>query len=158
MNMKKLILMISLTGLIFTAACKKTTDDNNTTTAKPANVSGKTRQEIFMIQKWRLINWRDSAHTGIESPGIDNCAKDDTYEFKTTSKYTLNRGTTKCDVAELLNEDFTWSMASANDTKVNIFGYQFNIIYMTGEKIELRRDFPITGGLSTSILTWEWAH
>jgi hypothetical protein len=158
MQKTNLLLLISAATLLFTAACKKTTDDGTTPAAKAPNVSGKTKQEIFMIQKWRLISWRDSAHTGIESPGIDNCAKDDTYDFKTTSKYTLNRGSNKCDAGELLTEDYSWNMASANASEVNMFTYQWNIIYMSGEKIELRRDRPITGGLSTSILTFEWNH
>lgn len=156
--MRKLLFLTAVSALAFLSACKKDpSGSNNSTTPKPADITGKTKQQIFMIQKWTILNWRDSSHLG-DYEAIENCMKDDKYEFKSTSSYTLNRGTSKCDPSEPLTDNYTWSMASPNDTKVNVFGNQYDIISMSGEMIELRRYFPVTGGLATQILKLGWTY
>lgn len=155
--MKNTLLILSAFLLLAISACKKDDPSGSNTTVKPADITGKTNQQVFMIQKWTLISWRDSSHAQ-DAEAITACSKDDKYEFKTTTKFTQNRGTSKCDPMEKLEEDYSWSMASANATKVTIFGFTYDIVKMTGEKIELRREFPVTGGLATQILLWEYAH
>lgn len=157
--MKYIVFFLALAGLTFASSCKKdgNNDNNNTGTVKPADITGKTRQQVFMIQKWNLISWRDSSHAQ-DSEALSACDKDDTYEFKSTTKFTQNRGTKKCSPSEKLEEEYSWSMASANDTKVTIFGYTYDIVIMTGSKIELRRLFPVSGGLATQIVTFQYAH
>lgn len=156
MKVKHIILAISVLSLTLGSACKKKTDDPGTNnTGKPADITGKTNQQVFMIQKWTIKSWRDSSLNG-DFGALENCNKDDKYEFKTTTSYQLNRGTSKCDPSEDLTQNFSWSMASPTSDKVTVFGYTYDIVRVSGESIELRRYFPVTGGMATQIIVLYW--
>lgn len=141
--MKNYLLTIGLAGLILVSACKKET--TSTTTDSTPSITGKTNQQIFMMQKWFLKSWRDSTLTA-DSDAVEACMKDDTYEFKTTTLYILDRKGTYCSQGEPATENYSWSMPSATSTSVNVFGQTYTIESMTGDLITLTREYPANGG------------
>lgn len=135
--MKKILLMMTVVGVLLTSACKKDSDDS---ADKAPDVSGKTNQQIFMIQPWKVYTWRDSSVAG-DFENIESCAKDDVYTFKTTTLLQLTANT-KCDPMQSATEDYAWSMSSPTANTVNIWGFSWSIVKINGDKIELRKTTP----------------
>ncbi len=124
------------------AACKK--DGKDSTDGTPS-IAGKTKQQVFMMQKWYLTNFRDSSLAS-DVDYVEPCTQDDTYEFKSSSLYTQDRVGTFCSTGEPATENYPWSMASANASTVTIFSQTYIIESMSGDKIVISREFPATGG------------
>ena len=135
---------MGLAGLLFLGACKKD-DDKTTNTDGTPSIVGKNNQQIFMMQKWHLKSWRDSTMTA-DAEAVEACMKDDTYEFKTTTLYELNRMATVCISGEPTTENYSWSMASGSSNTVTIFGKSYTISKMTGDNIIIFREYPASGG------------
>jgi hypothetical protein len=133
----KLFLLAAAGMLLTVAACKKktTTDDGN------ISIAGKTKQEVFMMQKWKLGSWVDSNSTG-KSDGLDNCTKVHSYEFKSTTSYILDRHT--CPNGDPQTETFSWSMASPNASEVTLWG-TYTIVKQTATAITLQREITMLG-------------
>lgn len=142
----KLFLLATATMLLTIAACKKktTTDDGNT------SIDGKSKQEIFMMQKWKLGSWIDSNSTGV-TDGMDNCIKVHSYEFKSTTSYILDRHT--CTNGDPQTETFSWSMSSANASEVTLWG-KYNIIKQTAQAITLQRNIIMLGYPTVETVTF----
>ncbi len=130
-----------MAGIAMLAACKKDGKDSDGT----PSIAGKSKQQVFMMQKWFLTNFRDSSLAS-DVDYIESCAQDDTYEFKSTSLYTQDRMGTVCSGGEPATENYPWSMASADAGSVTIFSKTYTIESMSGDKIVLSREFPATGG------------
>ena len=144
--MKKIIFSISAVAMLFAASC-----DSNGTNGGAIDISGKTKQEVFMLHAWDLSSWNDSSSQDNVS-NIDACMKDDYYTFITTSQVEINRSSLKCDPSEPITEKFAWNMASANDSKVTLFNYSWDIASMTGEQIVLRRQYLYNFGGTTEYI------
>ncbi len=123
------------------AACKK---DGKTSDGTPS-IEGKTKQQVFQMQKWFLTNFRDSSMAS-DVDYVEPCSQDDTYEFKSTTLYTQDRVGTVCSAGEPATENYPWSMVTANASTVTIFSQTYTIESMSGDKIVLSREFPATGG------------
>ena len=144
--MKKIIFSISAVAMLFAASC-----DSNGSNGGAIDISGKTKQEVFMMHAWDLSSWNDSSSQDNVS-NIDACMKDDYYTFITTSQVEINRSSVKCDPTEAATEKFTWNMASANDSKVTLFNYSWDIASLTGEQIVLRRQYLYNFGGTTEYI------
>jgi hypothetical protein len=143
MIMKKTLLTLSAAALLFITGCDSDTKSNG----NAIDISGKTKQEVFMLHSWELSSWLDSSSQD-QVENIEACAKDDFYTFNTTSQVQVNRNTVKC-VAGETNDVFPWSMTAPNDTKVSLFTYTWDIASMTGEQIVLRRKYYFNIGGTT---------
>ena len=144
--MKKFIFSISAVAMLFAASCDSTGSNGGA-----IDISGKTKQEVFMLHAWDLSSWNDSSSQDNVS-NIDPCMKDDFYTFISTSQVEINRSAVKCDPAEAATEKFAWSMASANDNMVTVFGYTWDISSLTGEQIVLRRKYLYNFGGTTEYI------
>ncbi|MFM7639225.1 MAG: hypothetical protein ACKO67_05785 [Bacteroidota bacterium] len=144
--MKKFIFSISALAMLFAASC-----DSGSSNGNAIDISGKTKQEVFMLHAWELSSWNDSSSQDNYS-NIDACMKDDFYNFISTSQVEINRGAQKCDPMDPATEKFAWNMASPNDTKVTLFNYSWDIASMTGEQIVLRRQYLYNFGGTTEYI------
>lgn len=144
--MKKIIFSISAVAMLFAASC-----DSNGTTGGAIDISGKTKQEVFMLHAWDLSSWNDSSSQD-NYDNIEACMKDDFYTFISTSQVEINRSTSKCDPAEAATEKFAWSMTSADASQVTVFGYTWDISSLTGEQIVLRRKYLYNFGGTTEYI------
>jgi hypothetical protein len=146
MKSKYYLLALGLV-LLGAAACKKKTTNNNTTGGN-IDITGKSKQEVFMMQKWKVGAWVDSSELFPNQDVLDQCQKDDSYSFFSTSAYTLDRGTCK-NSGELQTENLAWSMPSANSTSVTIWGLTFTIVSQTSTTITIQRTYTDGGGYPT---------
>lgn len=144
--MKKIIFSISAVAMLFAASC-----DSNGTTGGAIDISGKTKQEVFMLHAWDLSSWNDSSSQD-NYDNIEACMKDDFYTFISTSQVEINRSSVKCDPAEVATEKFAWNMASADASQVTVFGYTWDISSLTGEQIVLRRKYLYNFGGTTEYI------
>jgi hypothetical protein len=144
--MKKFIFIISAATLMFAASC-----DSNGSNGGAIDISGKTKQEVFMMHAWDLSSWNDSSSQD-NFDNIEACMKDDFYTFITTSQVEINRSSVKCDPTEAATEKFAWNMASPDATQVTVFGYSWDISSLTGEQIVLRRKYLYNFGGTTEYI------
>jgi hypothetical protein len=144
--MKKIIFSISAVAMLFAASC-----DSNGTNGGAIDISGKTKQEVFMLHAWDLSSWNDSSSQD-NYDNIEACMKDDFYTFISTSQVEINRSSLKCDPAEVATEKFAWNMASADASQVTVFGYTWDISSLTGEQIVLRRKYLYNFGGTTEYI------
>jgi len=144
--MKKFIFSISALAMLFAASC-----DSGSSNGNAIDISGKTKQEVFMLHAWELSSWNDSSSQDNYS-NIDACMKDDFYNFISTSQVEINRGAQKCDPSDPATEKFAWNMASPDDTKVTLFNYSWDIASLTGEQIVLRRKYLYNFGGTTEYI------
>lgn len=144
--MKKIIFSISSVVVLFAASC-----GSEGTKGGAIDISGKTKQEVFMMHAWDLSSWNDSSSQD-NYDNIEACMKDDFYSFISTSQVEINRSTLKCDPAEKPTENFAWSMVSANDPQVTVFNYTWDIASLTGEQIVLRRKYLYNFGGTTEYI------
>jgi hypothetical protein len=129
-------------------SCKKKTSVI-TPLDKDPDIAGKTKQEVFMMQPWYLVNWIDSSKGG-QFENIETCSQDNTYTFNTSSNMVLDRGSVQCNMAELKIENMAWSMKIPNDTAITVFGNVWRIEAQTGGMMKIRyRNFDV--GLSNYI-------
>ena len=138
--MKKALFTLSAAALLFITGCESDIVSDN----KAIDISGKTKQEVFMLHSWELSSWLDSSSQD-QVENIEACAKDDFYTFNSTSQVQVNRNAIKC-IAGESNDVFPWSMTDPNSTKVTLFTYTWDIASMTGEQIVLRRKYYFTIG------------
>jgi len=143
MIMKKTLLTLSAAALLFIAGC----DPDSKTNGNAIDISGKTKQEVFMLHSWELSSWLDSSSQD-QVENIEACAKDDFYTFSTTSQFQVNRNTIKCNTGET-NDVLSWSMTNPNSTQVTMFTYTWDITSMTGEQVVLRRKYFFNIGGTT---------
>lgn len=134
--MRKIIYSISAIGLMALAACGGDGNSNNNGTI---DISGKTKQEVFMLHSWALTSWIDSGQ-GEKTESIETCKKDDTYDFTSTTSFKVTNNT-KCDPSDNTEDILSWGMTSANASSVVIFSQNWDIAKMTGEKITLTRKY-----------------
>ncbi len=141
--MKKTLLTLSAAALLFITGC----DSGSKSNGNAIDISGKTKQEVFMLHSWEMSSWLDSsAQDQVEN--IEACAKDDYYTFTSTSQVQVNRNTIKCTAGEA-NDIFPWSMSDPNAKQVTLFTYTWDIASMTGEQIILRRKYLFNIGGTT---------
>ena len=141
--MKKTLFTLSAAALLFITGC----DSGSKTNGNAIDISGKTKQEVFMLHSWEMSSWLDSSSQDqVES--IDACKKDDFYTFNSTTQVQVNRNTIKC-VAGETNDVYPWSMTDPNATQVTLFTYTWDIASMTGEQIVLRRKYYFNIGGTT---------
>ncbi|MBL7812586.1 MAG: hypothetical protein JNL57_10220 [Bacteroidetes bacterium] len=129
--MKKLSLILSAAMLLLFAACEKKTK----TPSDPGdpNVTGKTNQQIFMIQPWTMSSWVDSSSAGVVN-NMESCNLDDYYTFKTTTSYEVNQGSNVC-AGSPQTQNNPWAMSSASANQVTMFTWVWDIVTITGGKI-----------------------
>ncbi|MFN6292577.1 MAG: hypothetical protein ACK4ZQ_00715 [Bacteroidota bacterium] len=144
--MKKIIFSISALVVLFAASC-----GSDGTNGGAIDISGKTKQEVFMMHAWDLSSWNDSSSQD-NYDNIEACMKDDFYSFISTSQVEINRASLKCDDAEKPTEKFAWSMASADASQVTVFNYTWDISSLTGEQIVLRRKYLYNFGGTTEYI------
>lgn len=144
--MKKFILSISAVAMLFAASC-----DSNGSNGGAIDISGKTKQEVFMMHAWDLSSWNDSSSQD-NFDNVEACMKDDYYTFITTSQVEINRSKVKCDPTEAATEKFSWDMASPDATQVTVFGYTWDISSLTGEQIVMRRKYLYNFGGTTEYI------
>ena len=143
--MKKILLTISALTLLFASSC-----DSNSSNKGAIDISGKTKQEVFMLHSWELISWLDSSFQD-KYDNIEPCMKDDVYAFISTNQFEITINT-KCNPSDLPTVKQSWSMASENDTKVTMFSNLWDISSMTGEQIILRRKYYYNFGGTTDYM------
>ena len=144
--MKKLIFSLTAVALIFATSCEW-----DKTNSGAIDISGKTKQEVFMLHAWELSSWNDSSSQD-NFDNIEACMKDDFYNFISTSQVEINRSTLKCDPSDALTEKLAWNMATANDAQVTVFSYTWDIASLTGEQIVLRRKYLYNFGGTTEYI------
>ncbi len=136
--MKNILLSAMMLGAVaFVASC----DDGNSTNNNNGtiDISGKTKQEVFMMHSWKLTSWIDSGQ-GEKTESIEQCKQDDVYDFTTTSSFKVTNNQ-KCDPSDKDVDVLSWSMSSPNGVDVNFFGVNWKIKSLTGEKIVLNRKY-----------------
>jgi hypothetical protein len=137
--MKNILLSAMMLGAVaFVASCDdgNSTNNNNNGTV---DISGKTKQEVFMMHSWKLTSWIDSGQ-GEKTESIEQCKQDDVYDFTTTSSFKVTNNQ-KCDPSDKDVDVLSWSMSSPNGVDVNFFGVNWKIKSLTGEKIVLNRKY-----------------
>lgn len=145
--MRKIIFSLSAFALLFAASCESSGGSNS----GAIDISGKTKQEVFMSHAWELSSWNDSSSQD-NFDNIEACMKDDFYNFISTSQVEINRSALKCEPTEKSSEKLAWNMASSNATQVTIFGYTWDISALTGEQIILRRKYLYNFGGTTEYI------
>ncbi|MBL7812582.1 MAG: hypothetical protein JNL57_10200 [Bacteroidetes bacterium] len=123
--------------LLLSALCFNACKDKAVEPTPEPDITGKTRQEIFMVRPWRILNWKDSSKAGIFE-NIETCSHDNTYTFSTNSNLILDRGAVQCNSAELRTENMSWSMVSPNDTLVQVFNSSWRILSQTSRTMSIR--------------------
>ena len=141
--MKKALFTLSAVALFLITGC----DSGSKTNGNAIDISGKTKQEVFMLHPWELSSWLDSSSQD-QIDNIEACMKDDYYTFTSTSQDQVNRNSIKCTAGET-NDVFPWSMSDPNATQVTLFTYTWDIASMTGEQIVLRRKYYFNIGGTT---------
>ena len=66
MIMKKTLLTLSAAALLFITGC----DSDSKSNGNAIDISGKTKQEVFMLHSWELSSWLDSLTLGILLPTL----------------------------------------------------------------------------------------
>lgn len=137
MKMKNSVIgLLAVSGLLFAAACKKKgSDDGN------IDISGKTNQQVFMMQPWKVGSWIDSTSTG-KDDALDPMMKDDKFTFNSTTQYIHDRFSTRAS-GEAATENEPWSMTSANASTVTLMGATYTILGKTSTAITLSRTYMI---------------
>lgn len=125
-----------LGAVAFLASCD---DGNSTNNNGTIDISGKTKQEVFMMHSWKLTSWIDSGQ-GEKTESIEPCKQDDVYNFTTTSTFKVITNQ-KCDPSDNAEDVFSWSMLSPDGVDVNFFGVNWKITHLSGEKIVLNRKY-----------------
>lgn len=146
--MKKILVSALLLGTLgFIASCE---DGGTTNNNGKVDISGKTKQEVFMMHSWKLTSWIDSGQ-GEKTESIEQCKQDDVYDFSTTTSFKVTNNQ-KCDPSDKDVDVFSWGMSTPDGVDVNFFGVNWKITSLSGEKITLNRkylfNFP-TGATDT---------
>ncbi len=143
--MKKNLILLSTLTLLLASSC-----DSLSSNKGAIDISGKTKQEVFMLHGWELSSWIDSSFQD-KYDNIEPCMKDDVYTFISTNQLEINTNT-KCNPSDLPTQKQSWSMNDANDSKVTMFGFLWDISSMTGEQIILRRKYYYNFGGTTDYM------
>lgn len=148
--MRLKFLLLAAAGVLLTvAACKKktTTDDQN------QSIDGKTKQEVFMMQKWKIGSWTDSNSNTGKVDAMDDCIRVHSYNFNTTTNYVLDRHT--CTNGDPQTETLGWSMSSPNATQVTFSGWgTYTIVKQTAQAITLQREIVLLGYNTLEVVTF----
>lgn len=135
--MKQIIFAAAVLAMGFLASCGK--DSTSSTGNGNIDITGKTKQQVFMMQPWRSISFKDSSSAGIQETFLD-CEKDDVYTFKTTTSVNW-QAKTKCNAGDPDTADSNWAMADPNGSTVNFMTFDWVIESMTSTNIVLRRRY-----------------
>jgi hypothetical protein len=136
--MRKLLLSAMMLGAIgFLASCSDEGGSNNNNGT--IDISGKTKQEVFMMHSWKLTSWIDSGQ-GEKTESIEQCKQDDVYDFTSTTSFKVTNNQ-KCDPSDKDVDVLSWGMPSPNGDDVNFFGVSWKIKSLSGEKITLNRKY-----------------
>lgn len=102
--MRKVLFGLAMIATVYIASCGK--DDSSSSSD---DITGKTTQQVLMMHAWKTTSFKDSSENGtIEA--YDACARDDSYQFTSTSSYTWNDNSLKCDPSNPATANGTWSM------------------------------------------------
>jgi hypothetical protein len=145
----KLLLIAAGIGIIAAGACKKKSTDNNGN----IDISGKTNQQVFMMQPWKIGSWTDSTATSGKVDALDPLLKDDKFTFNTTTTYFQERGANRAS-GEPATSTEPWSMVSANASEVTLMGGTYSIIGKSSTFISLSRTFMIGPETHKELLTF----
>ena len=63
------------------------------------SITGKTKQEVFMMRTWKSTSWTDSSATGTMET-LSDCEMDDTYTFTSKTKCLWKGNSNKCNSTE----------------------------------------------------------
>ncbi len=102
--MRKVLFGLAMLATVYIASCGK--DDSSSSSD---DITGKTTQQVLMMHAWKTSSFKDSSENGtIEA--YDACSRDDSYQFTSTSAYTWNDNSLKCDPTNPATATGTWSM------------------------------------------------
>ena len=117
--MRKVIFGLSLIAVGFIASCK---EESNSGTSD--DITGKTTQQVMMMRAWKTTSFKDSSENGtIET--YDVCSRDDSYQFTSTTAYTWNDNSVKCNETDPSTSTGTWSMPDPTGKIVFIDNIKF---------------------------------
>ena len=127
---------MAMLALGMLASCSK---ESTSTTNGNGNIdiTGKTTQEVFMMQPWRSISWKDSSSKGTMETFLP-CQNDDVYKFTSTTSYTITNNT-KCDPTDPSESTDVWSMADPAGKELTFMTYKWTVESMTSTNIVMRR-------------------
>lgn len=130
-EMKKTIFLLSVSLLVFAAACSKKDSDPD---KNYPDIAGKSVRQILMMQDWRFSAWSDSAENDVKwTDEMDPCMKDDVYSFYSTSKYLVKENGNKCYPVDY---EVDYSMPSDNSTLVTFFdGNEWELKYKSNTQL-----------------------
>lgn len=131
--MKKILLALSSFVLLFTASCTKEIDDRDVDVSKPVYL-----QESY----WMLTSLIENLDYGNEEsldkeifPFLDDCIKDNVYEFETKSDFSVAEHHLKCNASNPDKTNYYYSISN-KDNYIKIWSNPDDIdnsIYMQGE-------------------------
>ena len=132
--MKKTIFLLSVSLLVFAAACSKKESNPNSTKSYP-DIAGKNVKQILMMQDWKLTFWADSAEN--ETKWIDQtdeCMLGNIFSFNGDGTYKVTYNNKACDPDGFYIDDYI--MSSDNSTMVTFFdGNEWELKYKSNTQL-----------------------
>lgn len=146
--MKKILLIPAL--FLFTlTACDKEVE------TAPATAKDKLTSGIWkMVQQGEDVNKNDILETGEQYP-LENCEKDDTYQFKPDQTLVVNNNALKCDDSDPASETLNWALTNG-DTELILsqpgfpISLNFRILELTSATLRL----SFTDGTDKGIIVY----
>lgn len=131
--MKKILLALSSCVLLFTASCTKEIDDKDVDVSKP----------VYLQQSyWMLTSLIENLDYGNEEsldketfPFLNDCIKDNIYDFESTSDFSVAEHHLKCNASNPDKTNYFYNITK-NDGYIRIWSNPDDIdgsIYMQGD-------------------------
>jgi hypothetical protein len=146
--MKKFLLIPALFLLSLTA-CDKEAE------TPPATTKDKLTSGIWkLLQQGEDVNKNDLLEAGELLP-LENCEKDDTYQFKPDQTLVISNNALKCDDSDPATETLNWAL-TANDSELILsqpgfpLSFNFRILELTGTTLRL----SFTDGTDKAIIVY----
>lgn len=142
--MKKINLILLLSAVILSvSSCKK---DDDATPATTTTV--KTTSELLMSGAWKY-----TASTVNGTSEIEDCDKDDTYEFKANNIVSYNAGSSACDKDDV-SEDLAYTLSTDNKT-ITMDDEKWTITTITENKLMVTTTIEDEGTTYVFVDTYE---
>ena len=130
--MKKILLALSSCILLITASCTKEIDDKSIDVSKPVYLQESYWMLTSLIENLDYDN--EDSPDKERFPFLNDCIKDDVYEFETTSNFSVAEHHLKCNASNPDKTNYFYAISN-NDSHIKIWSNPDDIdnsIYMQG--------------------------
>lgn len=98
-----------------------------------------------IVGVWQITSSRsDVDGDGDLDDDLENCSRDDEFDFQKSGTLAFDEGATKCDPTDPQTETGAWALSTDEKTltlTIDGFGLGYQVLSLTSKKMELRAEF-----------------